>query len=34
MREGGLVDSEVSRLWGADETQRRLAAYVEGLRRR
>jgi enoyl-CoA hydratase len=34
MREGALVDSEVRQLWGADETQRRLAAYVESLRRR
>jgi enoyl-CoA hydratase/carnithine racemase len=34
MREGGLIDDEVRLLWGADQTQRRLAAYVEGLRRR
>ena len=34
MREGGLIDSEARGLWGADETQRRLAAYVESLRRR
>jgi enoyl-CoA hydratase/carnithine racemase len=34
MREGSLVDSEVRRLWGADETQQRIAAYVESLRRR
>jgi enoyl-CoA hydratase/carnithine racemase len=34
MREAGGIDGEVRRLWGADETQQRLAAYVEGLRRR
>lgn len=34
IREGAGIDSEVSRMWGADETQRRLAAYVEKLRRR
>jgi enoyl-CoA hydratase len=34
MREGGLIDSEVRQLWGADQTQRRIAAYVEGLKRR
>lgn len=34
MREGALVDSEVTQLWGADETQRRIAAYVESLKRR
>jgi enoyl-CoA hydratase len=34
MREGGLIDDEVRQLWGADQTQRRIAAYVEGLRRR
>jgi enoyl-CoA hydratase len=34
MREGALVDSEVRRLWGSDETRRRIAAYVESLRRR
>jgi enoyl-CoA hydratase/carnithine racemase len=34
IREGDAVDREVSQLWGADETQRRLAAYVERLRRR
>ena len=34
MREGGLIDSEVRRMWGADETQQRIAAYLEGLRRR
>jgi enoyl-CoA hydratase len=34
MREGGLIDAEVRQLWGAAETQQRIAAYVEGLRRR
>lgn len=34
MREGGPIDDEVRRLWGADETQRRIADYVESLRRR
>jgi len=34
MREGGPIDDEVRQLWGADQTRRRLAAYVEGLRRR
>jgi enoyl-CoA hydratase len=34
IRDGGAVDGEVSRMWGAEETQRRLAAYVERLRRR
>lgn len=34
MREGGPIDDEVRRLWSADETQRRIADYVEGLRRR
>lgn len=34
MREGALVDSEVRRLWASDETRRRIAAYVESLRRR
>jgi enoyl-CoA hydratase/carnithine racemase len=34
MREGGVIDGEVRRVWGADETQRRIADYVEGLRRR
>jgi enoyl-CoA hydratase len=28
------TDGEVRRLWGADQTQRRIAAYLEGLRRR
>jgi enoyl-CoA hydratase/carnithine racemase len=34
MREGALIDSEVRGLWGAEETRRRLSAYVESLRRR
>jgi enoyl-CoA hydratase/carnithine racemase len=33
MREAGGIDSEVRRLWGADETQQRIAAYLEGIRR-
>lgn len=31
---GGPVDGEVRRMWGADETQRRIADYVGGLGRR
>ncbi|MCV7101442.1 enoyl-CoA hydratase/isomerase family protein [Mycobacterium palustre] len=34
MREAGPIDAEVRRLWGAEETRQRLAAYVENLRRR
>jgi enoyl-CoA hydratase len=34
IRAGADVDAEVRQLWGADQTQQRLAAYVEGLRRR
>jgi enoyl-CoA hydratase/carnithine racemase len=34
MRAGGDIDTEVRALWGAEETQRRIAAYLEGLRRR
>jgi enoyl-CoA hydratase len=34
MRAAGDIDGEVRRLWGADQTQRRIAAYLEGLRRR
>jgi enoyl-CoA hydratase/carnithine racemase len=34
MREAGAIDGEVRKLWGADETQQRIAAYLEGLRRR
>jgi enoyl-CoA hydratase/carnithine racemase len=34
MRDAGDTDRAVRQLWGADGTQQRLAAYVEGLRRR
>jgi enoyl-CoA hydratase/carnithine racemase len=34
MREADAIDSEVRQLWGADGTQQRIAAYLEGLRRR
>lgn len=34
IREGASIDDEVRRMWGADETQQRIAAYVERLRRR
>ncbi len=34
MRDAGGIDSEVRQLWGADGTQQRIAAYLEGLRRR
>lgn len=34
MREGALIDSEVRQLWGADQTRRRIAAYVASLKRR
>jgi enoyl-CoA hydratase/carnithine racemase len=34
IRRGGPTDAEVRQLWGADETQQRIAAYVESLRRR
>ncbi|UXA06960.1 enoyl-CoA hydratase/isomerase family protein [Mycobacterium sp. SMC-2] len=34
IRQGGAIDDEVRRMWGADETLQRLAAYVERLRRR
>ncbi|WP_174237058.1 enoyl-CoA hydratase/isomerase family protein [Mycobacterium basiliense] len=34
IREAGDVDHEVREMWGADQTQRRIAAYVERLRRR
>jgi enoyl-CoA hydratase len=34
MRAAGDIDGEVRELWGADQTRRRIAAYVEGLRRR
>jgi enoyl-CoA hydratase len=33
MRAAGDIDAEVRRLWGAEQTQRRIAAYLEGLRR-
>jgi enoyl-CoA hydratase/carnithine racemase len=33
MREAGGIDSEVRQLWGADETQQRIAAYLEAIRR-
>jgi enoyl-CoA hydratase len=34
IREAGDVDSEVRQLWGADQTQQRIAAFAERLRRR
>ncbi|MEE2853818.1 MAG: enoyl-CoA hydratase/isomerase family protein [Actinomycetota bacterium] len=34
IREARDVDDEVRRMWGTDETLRRIAAYVEQLRRR
>jgi enoyl-CoA hydratase/carnithine racemase len=34
IRESGDVDREVRQLWGADQTQQRIAAYLERLRRR
>jgi enoyl-CoA hydratase/carnithine racemase len=34
MRAGGGIDSEVRALWGAEETRGRIAAYLDGLRRR
>lgn len=34
IREGRGIDDEVRQMWGADETLRRIAAYVERLRRR
>ncbi len=34
IRGGAGIDGEVRRMWGSAETQQRLAAYVEGLRRR
>ncbi|OCB34176.1 enoyl-CoA hydratase [Mycobacterium malmoense] len=34
IRDGRGVDDEVRRMWGADETLGRIAAYVERLRRR
>ena len=34
IRDAGDIDDEVRELWGAADTQQRIAAYVEGLRRR
>jgi enoyl-CoA hydratase len=34
IREAGGIDREVRQLWGADQTQQGIAAYVERLRRR
>lgn len=34
IREAGIADDEVRRMWGSDEVQQRIAAYVEGLRRK
>jgi enoyl-CoA hydratase len=34
IRQGSATDAEVRQLWGADETQQRIAAYVESLKRR
>src|ERR1700758_1610520 len=34
MRDSAPIDGEVRGMWGAEETQRRIAAYLEGLRRR
>ncbi|OBG69642.1 enoyl-CoA hydratase/isomerase family protein, partial [Mycobacterium sp. E3339] len=34
IRDGGAIDDAVRRMWGADETLQRIAAYVERLRRR
>ncbi|OBF03062.1 enoyl-CoA hydratase [Mycobacterium sp. ACS4054] len=34
IRDGGAIDDEVRRMWGADDTLQRIAAYVERLRRR
>ncbi|OBH89258.1 enoyl-CoA hydratase/isomerase family protein [Mycobacterium sp. E2989] len=34
IRDGGAIDDEVRRMWGADETLQRIADYVERLRRR
>ncbi len=34
IRESGDIDREVRQLWGADQTQQRIAAYLERLRRR
>jgi enoyl-CoA hydratase/carnithine racemase len=34
IRDAGAIDDEVRELWGAADTQQRIGAYVEGLRRR
>ena len=34
IRAAGTTDEEVRRMWGADQTQQRIAAYVERLRRK
>ncbi len=34
IREAADIDGEVRRMWGSEETQQRIAAYVERLRRR
>ena len=34
IREAGGIDSEVRQMWGSDQTQQRIATYVERLRRR
>lgn len=34
IREAGGADDQVRRMWGADQTQQRIAAYVERLRRK
>src|SRR5262249_2252468 len=34
IRQGGDVDDEVRRMWGADQTQKHIAASLERLRRR
>jgi enoyl-CoA hydratase len=34
IRQGGDIDDEVRRMWGADQTQRHIAAAVERMRRR
>ena len=34
IRDASSIDSEVRQMWGADQTQQRIAAYLAGLRRR
>jgi enoyl-CoA hydratase len=34
IRDARAIDSEVRQLWGADQTQQRIAGYLESLRRR